>query len=69
MGPNFEGDAWNAAIGLNWFPAAAPGFSLRGSYKFGEFERAARVGAGPPPFASFVDEDYDGFFVSVRRDF
>ncbi len=61
-----EGDAWNASVGLNWFPAAAPGFSLRGSYKFGEFENAVRFGTQT---AGFVDEDYDGFFVSVRRDF
>ena len=67
-----EGDAWNAAVGLNWFPAAAPGFSLRASYKFGEFDNAARIGAGGAAGnrqISLVDEDYDGFFIGVRRDF
>ena len=63
-----EGDAWNAAVGLNWFPAAAPGFSLRASYKFGEFNQAGRTNQAGT-FAAVVDEEYDGFFVGVRRDF
>lgn len=63
-----EGDAWNASVGLNWFPAAAPGFSLRASYKFGEFDNAIRTN-GTAAVASVVNEEYDGFFVSVRRDF
>jgi hypothetical protein len=52
------------SIGLNWFPAAAPQFSLRASYTFGDVENA--VGAVNGPAGNY---DFDSFFVGVRRDF
>ena len=61
-----EDQAWNASVGLNWFPAAAPGFSVRGSYKFGEADNVIRTdGTG----LALIDEDWHGFFIGVRRDF
>ena len=61
-----EGDAWIASVGLNWFPAAAPGFSVRGSYKWGEANDALRASATN---LAIVDEEFHGFFIGVRRDF
>ena len=70
-GGDAEGDGWNAAIGLNWFPSATPGFSIRGSYKWGEFDNAD-TGAGLGGFGDGFGEsdvEWDGFFIGVRRDF
>ena len=61
-----EGDAWNASVGINWFPAAAPGFSVRGSVKWGEVDNGLRFGTGN---VGMHDVEWNGFFVGVRRDF
>jgi len=55
------------SIGLNWFPSAAPQFSMRGSYVTGEIENA--VGAVNTAPGAFGTADFDGFFIGVRRDF
>jgi len=55
------------SIGLNWFPAAAPQFSLRASYVTGSVENA--VGAINNGGIASQSYDFDGFFVGVRRDF
>jgi len=55
------------SIGLNWFPAAAPQFSLRASYTTGSVENA--VGALNSGDVAAGSYDFDGFFVGVRRDF
>lgn len=54
------------SIGLNWFPAAAPQFSLRASYSFGEVENPVGAINGELGAEGY---DFDSFFVSVRRDF
>ena len=64
-----EGDAWNASVGINWFPAAAPGFSLRGSYKWGEVDNGIRFGTAPTGVIAMHDVEWHGFFIGVRRDF
>ena len=62
-----EDDAWLGTVGLNWFPAAAPGFSIRGSYRYGEANRVA-LSDGAGGF-TVHDEEVSGWFVGVRRDF
>lgn len=62
-----EESARVATLGLNWFPAAAPQFSLRGTYVFGEVENP--VGAINANLGAGNDYDFDGFTLSVRRDF
>ncbi len=62
-----EESARVGTIGLNWFPAAAPQFSLRGTYVFGEVENP--VGAINANLGAGNDYDFDGFTLSVRRDF
>ncbi|MEM9331022.1 MAG: porin [Pseudomonadota bacterium] len=66
-----EGSAFNAGVGINWFPVSAPGFSLRGSYFFGEVENSLGLGATGATVATATraSYDYDGFFVGARRDF
>ncbi|MEM8650388.1 MAG: porin [Pseudomonadota bacterium] len=66
-----EGDAHIAGVGLNWFPDAAPGFSLRASYFFGEVEDSLGFNAVGATVAAAdrASYDFDGFFVGVRRDF
>lgn len=68
-----EGDTYLASVGLNWSPKAAPGFSLRASYYFGEVENSLGFGAddvnGTVAAADRASYDFDGFFVGVRRDF
>ncbi|MEM7069111.1 MAG: porin [Pseudomonadota bacterium] len=58
-----EGDAQSASVGLNWFPAAAPGFSLRASYTRVEGDNVNAFGR------LGTDYEADSFFVGVRRDF
>ena len=71
-----EGSAWQAGLGLNWFPAAAPGFSVRTSYIFGEVnDTHAYIGGAPvlagaaPTAYGGINYDYHGFNVTVRRNF
>ncbi|MEM7069110.1 MAG: porin [Pseudomonadota bacterium] len=58
-----EGDADSFSVGLNWFPAAAPGFSLRASYTYVEADDVNVLGR------EGADYEADSFFVGVRRDF
>ena len=63
-----EGDTTQAGVGLNWFPAAAPGFHIKTSYIIGEVENSGSVlfsGADVPR----ADFDFDFFSVALRRDF
>jgi hypothetical protein len=64
----FDEEQQSTSIGLNWFPAAAPQFSLRASYTFGDFENSAR-GLLADPAATPVSADFDSFFIGLRRDF
>ncbi len=62
------GDLTQFGVGLNWFPAAAPGFSIKAAYYNGEIEGAISplgIAAG----VTNVDADFDGFEVTLRRDF
>ncbi len=63
-----EGDAEQFVIGLNWYPAAAPGFSIKTSYMSGEAENS-RGGPVVPVLTPVTDYEFDGFEVVVRRDF
>ncbi|MEM9278365.1 MAG: hypothetical protein AAGA76_07305 [Pseudomonadota bacterium] len=66
-----EGDAQQFGVGLNWFPSAAPGFHIKTTYFTGEIENSASsVLAGLAGVTGgAIDADFDGFEVSVRRDF
>lgn len=64
-----EEEARVTTVGLNWFPAAAPQFSLRASYVFGEVENPADVIRTNPTGTANTSYEFDGFFVGVRRDF
>ncbi|MEM9331688.1 MAG: porin [Pseudomonadota bacterium] len=66
-----EGDSNQFGIGLNWFPSAAPGFHIKTTYFTGEInDSASSVLAGLAGATGGVtDADFDGFEVSVRRDF
>ena len=62
-----EGDAEQWTVGLNWYPAAAPGFQVKASYTRGSVDNSASSVVSVSPIgASF---DYDNFEVSIRRDF
>ncbi len=63
-----EGDTQQYGIGLNWFPAAAPGFHIKTAYIRGEVEDSGSVlfSGAAVPRANF---DFDVFTVAVRRDF
>ena len=65
------GDAQQFAVGLNWFPAAAPGFSIKTTYYNGELDAASTPLAVVTGTANDtnVNADYDGFEITVRRDF
>lgn len=64
-----EGDTTQWAVGLNWYPAAAPGFHIKTTYYMGETENSASflVNGNAQPLGTTFD--YDGFEISVRRDF
>jgi len=65
-----EGDAWLASVGFNWLPAAAPQFSVRASYSFGEVEDSlTAVGGSRNRTGTLTSYDFDQFTVGVRRDF
>ncbi|MEO1142505.1 MAG: porin [Pseudomonadota bacterium] len=70
-GDDTEGDGWNAGIGLNYFPSAAPGLSLNASYKFGEIENVDTGVAGGVAGDGIPDTNIEmnGWFVGVRRNF
>ena len=60
-----EGDADLLTVGLNWYPTSTPGFHVKTAYFTGSADNVySGVAANP-----FVDLDYDGFEISVRRDF
>ena len=72
-------DAWSAGVGLNWYPAAAPGFSVYVAYAFGEVNNWSAPALGAPANASqaafnavaqgSTQVEYDAFTIRVRRDF
>jgi len=62
------GDLTQFGVGLNWFPAAAPGFSIKAAYYNGEIENAISPLGNTPNLVN-NDADFDGFEVTVRRDF
>ncbi|MEM9278290.1 MAG: porin [Pseudomonadota bacterium] len=67
-----EGGVRQFGIGLNWYPTAAPGFHVKTSYFRGDVDNSGHVLvctgflAVGPQGCSF---EYDGYVVSVRRDF
>ncbi|MEM9279446.1 MAG: hypothetical protein AAGA76_12795 [Pseudomonadota bacterium] len=65
------GDIQHFGIGLNWFPSAAPGFHIKSSFYIGEIENAVTplsvVTGTPNSFG--VEADYDGYEITLRRDF
>ena len=64
-----EGDVNMWSVGLNWYPAAAPGFHVKASYTRGSVSNSASYlvnGNGQTSGTSF---DFDGWEVTVRRDF
>ncbi len=63
-----EGNARHFAVGLNWYPAAAPGFHIKTSYLNGEANGTATgvTGIGAPAGSNV---EYDGWSITVRRDF
>ena len=71
LGTNTTGDVQQFGIGLNWYPAATPGFHIKTAYYMGEINDAliALPIVTGVPFDSNVDADYDGFEITVRRDF
>jgi len=65
------GDLQQWGVGLNWNPAAAPGFSVRAAYYNGEIENAISPLASACNGANSTNcnADYDGFEVTIRRNF
>jgi len=63
-----EGDTRQWGVGLNWYPAAAPGFHVKTSYYMGESNRSAAA-LLPGASANGLDADYSGWNIVVRRDF
>ena len=64
-----EGDTTQWAVGLNWYPAAAPGFHVKTTYYMGETDNSAASTVNGTPQPAGTTFDYDGFEVSLRRDF
>ncbi len=64
-----EGEAEQASVGLNWYPKAAPGYNVKAAYYSGNANSVRGFGARPSGWGTVVDIDYEGFVVSVRRDF
>jgi hypothetical protein len=62
------GDLTQFAVGLNWFPAAAPGFTINGSYYVGEIEDAISP-LGNTAGLTNNNADFDGFEITLRRNF
>ena len=65
------GDVQHFGIGLNWYPSATPGFHIKTTYYMGELDNAITPLAIVTGTADSygVDADYDGFEVTLRRDF
>ncbi|MEO1143457.1 MAG: hypothetical protein AAFW66_14140, partial [Pseudomonadota bacterium] len=68
-----EGGVRQFGIGINWYPAAAPGFHVKASYVHGDVDNSAHIlvcngtfAIGGPQGCSF---EYNAFTVSLRRDF
>jgi len=59
------GDADLISVGLNWYPAAAPGFNVKASYSFGEVED----NISPIIAEANGDADFNGWEVTLRRNF
>ncbi len=66
-----EGEADQFGVGLNWFPSATPGFHIKATYFTGAIQDstsatlAGLIGAA----GGISTVDFDGFEISVRRDF
>ena len=71
VGTDNTGDIQQFGIGLNWFPAATPGFHIKTTYYTGEIDNGVTPLAIVTGVAGdrLVDVDYDGFEVTLRRDF
>lgn len=63
-GVDVEGDADIYTVGLNWFPSATPGFSIRAAYSHLEVEDTLNVVDD-----TLVDLEADAFEITLRRDF
>ncbi|MGI9350043.1 MAG: porin [Rhizobiaceae bacterium] len=68
-----EGGVRQFGVGLNWYPKAAKGFHVKASYFRGEVDNTGHIlvcngffTIAGPQGCSF---DYDGYTVSLRRDF
>ncbi len=64
-----EGDTDQWSVGLNWYPAAAPGFHVKASYTAGETERSASYLVNGGALLRGTSFDYNNWEVTVRRDF
>ncbi|MGI9350855.1 MAG: hypothetical protein ACR2O3_04770, partial [Rhizobiaceae bacterium] len=69
--PGGTGDIQQFGVGLNWFPSATPGFHIKTTYYTGEIDNGVTPLAIVTGVAGDgnVDVDYDGFEVTLRRDF
>ena len=67
------GDLQQFGVGLNWFPSAAPGLSIKAAFYTGEIDNAisplGNFGTPLGAVATDVNADFDGFEVTIRRDF
>ena len=62
------GDLDQFAIGVRWSPSAAPGFTIDASYYTGDIEGAISP-LGNTSGLTNVNADFDGFEVTLRRNF
>ncbi|MGI9351147.1 MAG: hypothetical protein ACR2O3_06260, partial [Rhizobiaceae bacterium] len=71
VGTDETGDVEQFGVGLNWFPSATPGFHIKTTYYTGEIDNGVTPLAIVTGVAGdrLVDVDYDGFEVTLRRDF
>ena len=64
-----EGDVNQWGVGLNWYPAAAPGFHVKGAYFAGSVTGSASYLVNGDAQTGGTSFDYHGFELTVRRDF
>jgi len=68
LGPN-TGDLSQVAVGVRWSPAAAPGLVVDATYYNGEIENAISPLGNTTNAGTNVNADFDGFEVTLRRNF
>lgn len=68
-GDDTEGDADIYTVGLNWFPSATPGFSIRAAYSHLEVEDTLAPLNGTARAGELTDLEADAFEITLRRDF